>query len=221
MFSRIDSVIFCVFLVLFLGRVAASESEWTNDGESVLNQIHDPGYRCTNQTFGNGLERIIAFGRQDNLRTNDKVEDTGVIDELNFDYTYAADKNVLTETSANGLFQDLGFTATSDSGNRVASWNRADQFLGARETQTWNYDDAGNWNSTTIDGNTENRTNNTSDEATVIDGNNLSYDARGNLLHDEDNQDQQNSVSKGVFSPRKIGSDSKMRLMNDNSGSLV
>ena len=159
------------------------------DGDSVLNQIHDPGYRCTNQTFGNGLERIIAFGRQDNLRTKDKVEDTGVIDEFNFDYTYAADKNVLTETSTNGLFEDLSFTATYDSGNRVASWNRADQFLGARENQSWNYDDAGNWNSTTIDGNTENRTNNASDEATVIHGNNLSYDARGNLLQDEDNQD--------------------------------
>ena len=169
--------------------MAASVSEWTNDGDSVLTQIHDPGYRCTNQTFGNALERITAFARQDNLRTNDKVEDTGVIDELNFDYTYAADKNVLTETSTNGLFQDLSFTATYDSGNRITSWNRADQYPGARESQSWNYDDAGNWNSTTIDGNTQNRTNNTSDKATELDGNNLSYDARGNLLQDEDNQD--------------------------------
>ena len=159
------------------------------DGESVLNQIHDPGYRCTNQTFGNGLDRTITFGRQDNLRTNDKVEDTGVINELNFDYTYAADKNILSETSPNGALADLSFNATYDPGNRVATWNRADHYPGARESQTWNYDNAGNWNSTTIDGNTQDRTNNTSDEATEIDGNNLSYDSRGNLLQDEDNQD--------------------------------
>ena len=159
------------------------------DGDSVLSQIHDPGYRCTNQTFGNGLDRTIAFGRQDNLRTNDKVEDTGVIDELNFDYTYAADKNILGETSSNGTLADLSFTATYDPGNRVATWNRADQYPGARESQTWNYDNAGNWNSTTIDGNVQNRTNNTSDETTELDGDNLSYDPRGNLLQDEDNQD--------------------------------
>ena len=158
------------------------------DGDSVLNQIHDPGYRCTNQSFGNGLDRTIAFGRQDNLRTNDKVEDTGVIDELNFEHTYAADKNVLSETSPNGVLQDLGFTATYDPGNRVASWTRADQYPGARETQSWNYDDAGNWNSTTIDGNVQNRTNNSSDEATDIDGNALSYDSRGNLTEDETGQ---------------------------------
>ena len=158
------------------------------DGDSVLNQIHDPGYRCTNQSFGNGLDRTIAFGRQDNLRTNDKVEDTGVIDDLNFDYTYAADKNVLTETSPNGVLQDLGFTATYDPGNRVANWTRADQYPGARETQSWNYDDAGNWNSTTIDGNQLDRTNNSSDEATEIDGDPLSYDSRGNLTEDETGQ---------------------------------
>ena len=87
------------------------------------------------------------------------------------------------------MFQDLSFTATYDSGNRITSWNRADQYPGARESQSWNYDDAGNWNSTTIDGNTQNRTNNTSDKATELDGNNLSYDPRGNLLQDEDNQD--------------------------------
>ena len=159
------------------------------DGDQVLTQIHDPGYRCTNQTFGNGLERTIAFARQDNLRTNDRVEDTGVIDDLNFDYTYAADKNVLTETSPNGALADLSFSATYDPGNRVATWNRADQYPGARESQSWNYDNAGNWNSTTIDGNTQNRTNNASDEATELDGNNLSYDPRGNHLQDEDNQD--------------------------------
>ena len=158
------------------------------DGDSVLNQIHDPGYRCTNQSFGNGLDRTIAFGRQDNLRTNDKVEDTGIIDDLNLDYTYAADKNVLSETSPNGVLADLSFTAAYDPGNRVASWARADQYPGARETQSWNYDDAGNWNSTTIDGNVQNRTNNSSDEATEIDGDPLSYDSRGNLTEDETGQ---------------------------------
>ena len=156
------------------------------DGEQVLTQNHDAAYRLANQTFGNSLTRTITYGRQDNLRTNDKV---GTIAELNFDYTYAADKNVLTENSPNGALQDLSFTATYDAGNRVASWTRDDQYLTARETQTWNYDNAGNWDKTTIDGNVENRTNNASDEATQIDGNALTYGSRGNLTEDEADQE--------------------------------
>lgn len=44
------------------------------DGQNVLSQSHDEGYRLTDQTFGNGLDRSISYGRADNLRTNDRVE---------------------------------------------------------------------------------------------------------------------------------------------------
>ncbi|MFN4874812.1 MAG: RHS repeat-associated core domain-containing protein [Akkermansiaceae bacterium] len=155
------------------------------DGTLVLNQTHDPAGRLTQQAFGNNLTRNITFGRQDNQRTADKVHDgTPVIDELSFIYTYAVDKNVLTEAQADGNLEKLSFTAGYDAGNRVISYNRQDSYQTARETQSWNYDDAGNWNSTSIDGNVQNRTHNASDEITAIAGDNLTHDVRGNLLTD-------------------------------------
>ena len=155
------------------------------DGDLVLSQTHDDGYRLTQQTFGNGLVRNITFNRADNMRTADTVKNGGTtIPELAFTYDYLADKNVHKETQTSGTFEDLSFTAAYDAGNRVISYNRTDSYPGARETQTWNYDGAGNWNSTTIDGNTQNRTHSQSDELQTIAGDNLTYDARGNQLTD-------------------------------------
>ena len=155
------------------------------DGKLVLNQAHDSAGRLTQQSFGNNLTRNITFGRQDNQRTADIVRDgTPVIDELAFNYTYAVDKNVLTETQADGNLEDLSFTAAYDAGNRVTSFNRQDSHPGAIETQSWNYDDSGNWNSTTIDGNVQNRTHSTSDKLQTIAGNAITYDSKGNLLTD-------------------------------------
>lgn len=155
------------------------------DGALVLTQTHDAAGRLTQQAFGNGNNRTITFGRQDNQRTADTVRDgTVVIDELDFNYTYAVDKNVLTESQADGALEKLSFTAGYDAGNRVISYNRQDSYQTARETQSWNYDDAGNWNSTTIDGNAQNRTHNASDELTSIAGDSLTHDVRGNQLTD-------------------------------------
>jgi RHS repeat-associated protein len=155
------------------------------DGALVLTQQHDPGYRLTQQAFGNGLTRDITFNRLDNLRSTDTVRDGNtVIDELDFGYTYLADKNVEKETQANGTFEKLSFTAAYDAGNRVTSYTRDDTYLGARIMQSWAYDGAGNWNSTTIDGDTQNRTHSASDQLEVIAGDNLTYDSRGNQLTD-------------------------------------
>ena len=155
------------------------------DGDLVLSQTHDDGYRLTQQSFGNDLTRDITYNRADNQRTSDIVKNGNTpIAELAFTYDYLADKNVHKETQTNGTFEDLSFTAAYDAGNRVTSYARAESYPGARETQTWNYDGAGNWNSTTIDGNTQNRTHSPSDELQSIAGDNLTYDARGNQLTD-------------------------------------
>jgi hypothetical protein len=81
-------------------------------------------------------------------------------------------------------YEDLSFTATYDAGNRVKTYHRADSYPGARETQSWNYDGAGNWNSTTIDGTAQARTHSASDQLEAIAGDNLTYDPRGNQLTD-------------------------------------
>jgi len=155
------------------------------DGEHVLEQLHDAGYRLTKQTFGNDLVRDIAYNRADNMRSSDSVKDgAAAIPELSFTYDYLADKNVEKEKQTSGTFEDLSFTATYDAGNRVISYNRQDGYPGARETQSWNYDGAGNWNSTVIDGSTQSRTHSDSDQLEVIAGDNLTYDARGNQLTD-------------------------------------
>ena len=57
-------------------------------------------------------------------------------------------------------------------------------YIGARLSQSWNYDGAGNWDSTTIDGNTQNRTHSDSDQLEAIAGDSLTYDPRGNQLTD-------------------------------------
>lgn len=47
------------------------------DGEPVLEQTHDAGYRLTQQTFGNYLVRDITYNRADNMRTADIVKNGG------------------------------------------------------------------------------------------------------------------------------------------------
>ena len=56
----------------------------------------------------------------------------------------------------------------------------------APESQTWSYDDAGNWDATNIDGTTQNRSHNSNNELTAVDSDSTTLDARGNLT--EDNQ---------------------------------
>jgi RHS repeat-associated protein len=155
------------------------------DGALVLSQAHDAGYRLTQQTFGNSLVRNITYNRADNQRMADTVKQgITTIPELAFTYDYLADKNVQKEKQTSGTFEDLSFTAAYDPGNRVTSYNRKDAYVGARETQSWNYDGAGNWNSTDIDGSTQSRTHSASDQLEVIAGDNLTYDPRGNQLTD-------------------------------------
>jgi len=176
------------------------------DGDLVLTQSHDAGYRLTQQAFGNGLTRDITYNRLDNLRTADAVRDgNSPIDELEFGYSYAPDKNVLVQNQSGGLFENLSFTAAYDAGNRVINFDRKATYIGARENQSWNYDPAGNWNSTTIDGDTKNRTHSQSDELQSIDGDNLTYDSRGNQLSDNRNNDYTWDIDNRLVESKTTG----------------
>ncbi|MFC4995056.1 RHS repeat-associated core domain-containing protein [Rubritalea tangerina] len=157
------------------------------EGESVFTQIHDDGYRLTHQTLGNGLTHSITYGRSDHLRTFDFVLDgTQSIEDLELSYSYAVDKQITAETVTGGVMQDASFTASYDDGNRVTAWNRTGAIdTNSPETQSWNYDDAGNWTSTTIDGTVQNRSHNDDNELTAVAGNNTAFDDRGNLTEDD------------------------------------
>ena len=156
------------------------------DGQNVLTQTYDPGYRLTNQTLGNGLTRTLSYSRQDNLRTSDVTFDgITAIDSLNWSYTYNEDKQVTSENTAASFLDDTSFTATYDPGNRLISWNRTGLVtVGARETESWSYDNAGNHNSVTRNGTTTNRSHNTDNELIVLGGTATILDAKGNMTED-------------------------------------
>ena len=232
----------CVLTWVYDARNIVTSS--TYDGESVFSQSHDDGYRLTNQTLGNGLTRELTYGRSDNLRTQDVVKDgITAIDDLNLSYTYAVDKQITAEciaqrvfvkafleeempfrmdgversqTVAGGVMQNASFTANYDDGNRVTNWNRTGAIdTNSPESQSWNFDDAGNWlrssqpmqlgrlsseapdfltaielpsqhwTSTTIDGTVQNRSHNDENELISVAGNNTIFDDRGNLTEDD------------------------------------
>ncbi|MFT5632428.1 MAG: RHS repeat-associated protein, partial [Rubritalea sp.] len=152
----------------------------------ILTNTHDAGYRLTDQVYGNGLEKVISYNRQDNLRTSDQVFDGNqTLDDLNLSYSYAADKQITAENIVGDNIQNTSFTASYDAGNRITNWQRAGGFQ--PPSQTWSYDDSGNWDSTTKDGNLESRTHSDSDQITQIAGNAATHDAKGNLTDYEIN----------------------------------
>jgi RHS repeat-associated protein len=165
------------------------------EGEAVVSQTHDSAYRLTNQTLGNGLTRTINYSRQDNLRTSDITFDGNQsLDDLAFSYNYAADKQITAETIIGDVVQVKGISASYDAGNRLTGWSRDGSvgILPASATaQQWNYDNSGNWQSTTktIAGNTttESRNHSVSDQITSIAGNAAVHDEKGNLTEYEIN----------------------------------
>jgi len=106
--------------------------------------------RLTQEAYGNGLTRNINYSRQDNLRSSDNVMGEA---DLQFSYSYAADKQITAEKHRRlvgvldrseatcpegvkargaGLNQSIvgnaitakGFTASYDDGNRLQAWSR-------------------------------------------------------------------------------------------------
>ena len=131
------------------------------------------------QIYGNGMNHQISFDRLDNLRTRDRV-----LSERDFDlsYRYAADKQITHESMTGDQIIDTSFSANYDAGNRITSWSREGNNP-VTNNQTWNYDDAGNWNKATKTVGTqteiENRSYNAADGITNIAGNNTEQDLKG------------------------------------------
>jgi RHS repeat-associated protein len=168
----------------------------TYETESIFTQLHDAGYRLTDQTFGNGLTRKVTYSRLDNLRNSDIVKDgVTVIEPLAMTYSYSPDKQVTVETFPNGsLLAATGFGAGYDAGNRVTSYTRTGGIT--PPNQTWKYDDNGNWISTTLAGQTDTRTHNADNELT---SGNTTYDARGNMTKDPDGNEYHYDLDNRIF----------------------
>ncbi len=83
-----------------------------------------------------------------------------------------------------GVLSATGFTAQYDPGNRIVSYQRSGGV--SPPDQTWNYDDNGNWSSTTQAGTTTARNFNATNEEL---SNGTQYDARGNMTRDNEGQE--------------------------------
>jgi YD repeat-containing protein len=168
----------------------------TYETKNIFAQVHDAGYRLTDQTFGNGLTRTIAYNRLDSLRSTDSIKDgVTVIEPLAMTYSYSPDKQVTAETFPNGsLLANTSFGAGYDAGNRVTSYTRTGGIT--PPNQTWNYDDNGNWASTTLAGQTDTRTHNADNELTA---GNTTYDARGNMTKDPDGNEYHYDLDNRIF----------------------
>ena len=159
----------------------------TFDSVLVATHEYDDGYRETKRTHGNGLITEFEYNRSDNLKTDIKVfESDGItsIDDLTFSYAYDQNKN-LTREDRSGLLSGTSFDAQYDAEDRVTQWDRDN----LTESQDWTLSLVGDWDSTTINGVAQSRSHNEVHELTGIGANSLSYDAKGNLITDENDQE--------------------------------
>jgi len=110
-------------------------------------------------------------------------------------YSYSPDKQVTAESFPNGsLLANTSFGAGYDAGNRVTSYTRTGGIT--PPNQTWNYDDNGNWASTTLAGQTDTRTHNADNELT---SGSATYDARGNMTKDPDGNEYYYDLDNRIF----------------------
>jgi RHS repeat-associated protein len=140
--------------------------------------------------------RNITYNRLDNLRSTDTVKDNNTpIGELAMTYSYSIDKQVTAESFPNGsVLATTSFAAQYDPGNRVTSYTRSGGTT--PPNQTWNYDDNGNWASTTLAGQTNTRSHNADNELT---SGNATYDARGNMTKDPDGNEYFYDLDNRIF----------------------
>jgi RHS repeat-associated protein len=143
-------------------------SELALDGTPVEYRIYDPGMRLIASAKGScPLETRTYF--DDNLVHTIRVP--GITD---FTYMYDSNKRRLTEI--NGIQNSLTQTYDYDDEDRLDDWSRNDG-----KTQTWALSKVGDWDTTTVNGIPEVRTHNGIHELIAIDGNALTYDAKGNM----------------------------------------
>jgi RHS repeat-associated protein len=136
-------------------------------------------------TYGNGITLSVSFdsfGRTSSLQYVQSSAGGSFEDDQ---YTYDADGNVLSHLGG----VDGTQTYTYDGLNRLTNYNVGTGSLGA----SYSLNAAGDWSSsTTVTGSgyyptttTASRTNNAQNQATVVGGNTLAYDADGNTLTDQ------------------------------------
>ncbi len=181
---------------------------------TIDTRTYDSGGRLSTSTYGNGVVTTYEYrntsGDKDNqIDSINIVKSATTIDA--FDYTYDANKNVITETRT-GVMSNFGWTTDNsgssgfDGDDRLTYWERDDSNL----TQEWSLSIVGDWNSITENTVATTHTYNDIHELTAVGGSSLSYDANGNLTTNDNGDDY-----SWDFDNRMTGADTDAVAGND------
>ena len=147
------------------------------DGNRVITSTYDAGGRESTRTFGNNLVNNMTYNLDN---TRDQITVAGKAD-LSFTYGYDENKNVESESSTGSQMSGFGWDATFDEIDRVKTWQRDN----GTDSQNWTLDNIGNWSNTngSIGGAVfdDTRQHNGVHELTNMEGNNITYDDKGNM----------------------------------------
>ena len=189
--------------------------------------------------------RLDKLRTQDQTSANGSI-----IGALNWNYSYNVDKQVTAENTLGSFLSSSSFAASYDPGDRLVNWNRsASPAGGARQTEAWTMpsvpsrhkqspfllrkgtlkraetlspvvDDAGNYNSVTRDGTTQNRTHNSDNELVSIAGDTTTRDAKGNTTEDAQGNKYFYDLDNRIYEIRMDNGD-KIELQYDALGRRV
>ncbi|MBX2850369.1 MAG: hypothetical protein KTR15_01335, partial [Phycisphaeraceae bacterium] len=171
---------------------------------TIATMAYDPGMRQASNVLGNGLDTTFTYRAGDNQLASLEVETApgaGNLQALHLDYTYDANKNMLSETRAAGNTSNrayrLSYSLAQDAKDRMTSWTRINT-LTDLDSQSWDLSFESDWNDTTLTdggvGTTQTRTHNAPHELLTIDPDGAgalpafsqTHDAKGNLTADGD-----------------------------------
>ena len=149
------------------------------DGNLIDTREYDSLGRMTRSTLGNGVVTDHVY------RADSRLASVHVTDSLgnsidSFSYSWDANKNPIGETRS-GTMSGYGFTAGYDAEDRLTSWDRTN----GSPTQSWNLSPAGDWDSTTQDGQLHSRTHGPAHELLSVAASSSSesvvHDIKGNM----------------------------------------
>lgn len=146
---------------------------------SVSSFTYDAGGRRSTRTLGDAPSTVTTWGY---VTGGDPVASISTPNLTSFSYTYDTNKNKTVE-SITSVLQPYGFSTGAsgyDNDDRLAAWARSD----GNDNESWTLTNAGDWSQFVNASGAQTRTHNSVHELTAINGAQLTYDPKGNLISD-------------------------------------
>jgi RHS repeat-associated protein len=172
--DRKTSITYPDATVVTRGYTDRNQLRTVNRGAALLaTRAYDSGMRLATTALGNGLAETRTYRAGDNL-----LESLDVPGVHALGYTYDANKRKRLEQATTNPAESQTFDY--DHEDRLTSWSRG----GTASTQSWNLTPVGDWDDTTRDGVSEDRSHNRVHEITSIGATPVTHDPKGNLTQD-------------------------------------